>query len=291
MSRVKADVAEIGAAPTVPACASATPATSRSRPRRPRRSSRTSRSRSGSSAVVVILSLVVFYGWGRAVPALFLPLFAGAAYAFALASLPPFRVTALNSNTAFLGSIIVGNGVNFGIIQLARYVEERRRGISIERALEIALDATRKGTLSAALAAGVAYGSLVAMQFRGFRQFGIIGGLGMVLVWAMTFVLGPPLIAWLDGGRLAHRRARPPRRRFSWRGSRAWSWRTRAPSRSAAALLTVLAGWQVRHFGASSLEYDFSHLRRRDTWTSGRGLLGQARWTPSSAATSRPRRS
>ena len=222
---------------------------------------------------LVILSLVVFYGWGRAVPALILPLFAGAAYAFGLASLPPFRVTSLNSNTAFLGSIIVGNGVNFGIIQLARYVEERRRGNSIQRALEIALDATRKGTLSAALAAGVAYGSLVAMQFRGFRQFGVIGGLGMVLVWAMTFVLGPPLIAWLDGGRLGAAAPGPRRRFLMGRVARAVVAYPRAIA-VGAALVTVLAGWQIRHFGANNLEYDFSHLRRRDTWTQGEGFWG-----------------
>jgi predicted RND superfamily exporter protein len=223
---------------------------------------------------LVILSLVIFYGWGRAVPALFLPLFAGAAYAFALASLPPFRVTSLNSNTAFLGSIIVGNGVNFGIIQLARYVEERRRGSSIERALEIALDATRKGTLSAALAAGVAYGSLVAMQFRGFRQFGVIGGLGMVLVWAMTFVLGPPLIAWLDRGRLATVAPVPRRRVLMGRVARVVVAYPRAIA-VGAALLTVIAALQIRHFGPDNLEYDFSHLRRRDTWTQGEGFWGK----------------
>jgi hypothetical protein len=223
---------------------------------------------------LVILALIVFYGWGRSVPALFLPLFAGAAYAFALASLPPFNVTALNSNTAFLGSIIVGNGVNFGIIQLARYVEERRRGASIERALEIALDATRKGTLSAALAAGVAYGSLVAMQFRGFRQFGVIGGLGMVLVWAMTFVLGPPLIAWLDGGRLAPAAPKPRRRVLMTHVARAVVARPRTIA-VGAAVLTVLAAWQIRRFGPDNLEYDFSHLRRRDTWTQGEGFWGK----------------
>jgi predicted RND superfamily exporter protein len=223
---------------------------------------------------VVILALVVFYGWRRAVPALFLPLFMGAAYAFALASLWPFGVSELNSNTAFLGSIIVGNGVNFGIIQLARYVEERRRGVTIERALEVALDATRKGTLSAALAAGVAYASLVAMQFRGFRQFGIIGGLGMLLVWAATFVLGPSLIAWLDGGNLIARRPAPKPRRLMTRVARFVVARPRAIALGAAAL-TVLAGWQLRRFGADSLEYDFSHLRRRDTWVSGEGFWGK----------------
>ncbi len=228
----------------------------------------------GLVGVIVVFALVVFYGWARAVPALILPLFAGAAYAFALASLRPFGVTELNSNTAFLGSIIVGNGVNFGIIQLARYVEERRLGASIERALEVALAATRKGTLSAALAAGVAYASLVAMQFRGFRQFGIIGGLGMVLVWAMTFLLGPPLIAWLDGGRLATVVPLPGRRVLMTRVARAVVAHPRGIA-MAAALVTVLAGWQLHRFGAGSLEYDFSHLRRRDTWTSGEGFWGK----------------
>ncbi len=225
----------------------------------------------------VVLALVVFYGWGRSVPALFLPLAVGAVCAFALASLPPFGVTALNSNTAFLGSIIIGNGVNFGIIQLGRYVEERRRGVAISEALVIALDATRRGTLLAALAAGVAYASLVAMQFRGFRQFGIIGGLGMVLVWVTTFVLGPPLIAWLDGGRLSPREGAAPRRRrhrFMAAVARGVVARPRRIVVAAAAL-TIFAGVELRHFGADSLEYDFSHLRRRDTWTSGEGYWGQ----------------
>jgi predicted RND superfamily exporter protein len=228
----------------------------------------------GLVGLVVVVAIVVFYGWRRAVPALFLPLFAGAAYAFAVASLWPFGVTELNSNTAFLGSIIVGNGVNFGIIQLARYVEERRAGASIERALEVALEGTRKGTLSAALAAGVAYGSLVAMQFRGFRQFGIIGGLGMVLVWGSTFVLGPSLIAWLDGGRLGVEGPGPKRRPLMARVSRVVLSHPRTIV-VAASLVTIVAGWQLRHFGSQSLEYDFSHLRRRDTWISGEGFWGK----------------
>jgi predicted RND superfamily exporter protein len=224
--------------------------------------------------VAVVLALIIFYGWWRAVPALFVPLAVAAVSAFALASLPPFQIRELNSNTAFLGSIIVGNGINFGIIQLARYVEARRNGDTVEGALALALWGTRRGTLSAALAAGVAYASLVAMQFRGFRQFGVIGGLGMLLCWASTFVLAPPLIAWLDGGRL---RREPP----DARPRRPTALLARVVSRhprvfaAAAALLTVAAGWQVRHFGHDQLEYDFSRLRRRDTWVDGEGYWGK----------------
>jgi predicted RND superfamily exporter protein len=223
----------------------------------------------------VVLSLIAFYRWRRSVPALFLPLGIAVLMAFGLASLPPFNITELNSNTAFLGSIIIGNGINFGIIQLARYVEARRRGQSIEEALVVSLWGTRKGTLSAAVAAGVAYASLVAMQFRGFRQFGVIGGLGMLLCWVTTFLLGPPLIAWLDRGTVRADPAVPLNRS---RRPMAVLARTVTGYPHvfviAAAVLTVGAAMQVRHFGAGQLEYDFSRLRRRDTWTQGEGYWG-----------------
>ena len=229
-----------------------------------------------SSLIVVaavLLVVMLFYRWPRSLPALFLPLGLGVLYAFALASLPPFGITELNSNTAFLGSIIIGNGVNFGIIQLARYLETRRRGVPIEESLVVSLWSTRKGTLSAALAAGVSYASLTAMQFRGFRQFGVVGGLGMVLCWGTMYVLGPSLLAWLDGGRVLAE-AKP-------RGHRVWTWLARWVTSSpwsiliGATLLTVVAAWQVRKFGPEQLEYDFSRLRRRDTWTSGEAFWGK----------------
>jgi uncharacterized protein len=221
----------------------------------------------------VLLSIVFFYRWGRSVPVLFLPLGVAVVYAFGLASLPPFGITELNSNTAFLGSIIIGNGINFGIIQLARYVEARRKGADVEEALALALWGTRNGTLAAALAAGAAYASLVAMQFRGFRQFGVIGGLGMLFAWAATYVLMPPLLAWLDKGRVAPKPStgKPPLTAIVARAVTAYP-RTMTV---VAAVLTMLAAWQVRGFGRDQLEYDFSKLRRRDTWATGEGYWGR----------------
>jgi predicted RND superfamily exporter protein len=222
----------------------------------------------------VILVLIVYYRWLRSVLALFAPLLVGTVVAFALASLPPFAINELNSNTAFLGSIIIGNGINFGIILLARYVEARRAGAPIEDALATGLTSTRIGTLSAALAAAAAYASLVAMQFRGFRQFGIIGGLGMVACWGATFLLMPSLVAWLDGGRLGV--AKAPSRLPKPMTLLA----NRVAARPglflfAAAGITVFALFEVRRFGHDQLEYDFSRLRRVDTWTSGEGYWGK----------------
>ncbi|HEY5147086.1 MAG TPA: MMPL family transporter, partial [Polyangiaceae bacterium] len=137
-----------------------------------------------SSVVVVVLVIaviVLYYGWWKSVVVLLPPLLLATVFTFAIASLPFIGVTELNSNTAFLGSIIVGNGINFGIVLLARYVDERRAGAGVRDALAFGVWGARTGTLSAALAAGVSYASLALTDFRGFRQFGLIGGIGMVL--------------------------------------------------------------------------------------------------------------
>jgi hypothetical protein len=42
-----------------------------------------------------------------------------------------------------------------------------------------------------------------------------------------------------------------------------------------ATVLTLLAAWEVRGFGKGQLEYDFSRLRRRDTWSVGEGHWGK----------------
>jgi predicted RND superfamily exporter protein len=230
-----------------------------------------------SSLLVVAavgLALMVFFRWWPCVVTLILPLGLATVYAFALASLLGVRV--LNSNTAFLGSIIVGNGINFGIVQLARYMEERRTGQNVHEALARGLWGTRVGTLSAALAAAVSYASLVVMQFRGFRQFGVIGGLGMVLAWLTTFVLAPPLIAWMDR-REPH--VEPTALRFFGKASLMPALARlvgRYPRMILllAATLSLAAILEVRHISSNQLEYDLSRMRRADTWKSGEGYWG-----------------
>jgi uncharacterized protein len=225
-----------------------------------------------SVAVVVLVAAVIvfYYRWWPSIVLLLAPLLLATVFAFALASLPPFGVTDLNSNTAFLGSILVGNGINFGIILLARYVEERRRGAAAQEALVVAIGGARKGTLSAALAAGASYASLALSDFRGFRQFGLIGGLGMLLAWAFAFVLMPPLTLWVD------RTPELPRLRRNVAALLAgWLERRRTPVIVISALLAVLAVWRVRTFGSTLIETDFSKLRRADTWQTGEGYWGR----------------
>ena len=231
-----------------------------------------------SSVLVIVLVagvIIAYFRWWRSIIILVAPLLLATVYSFALASLPPLSIDSLNSNTAFLGSIIVGNGINFGIVLLARYVEERRKKTGVRESLVLGIEGARIGTLSAALAAGVSYASLVITQFRGFRQFGCIGGLGMVLSWCAAFFLMPPLVAWMDS---SEKSAPKPKSESSFQIMGLVSKIvTKFPGVVVAVgtAMTIVAIAVAQSFDMSHLEYDFSKLRRADTWTNGEGFWGR----------------
>jgi uncharacterized protein len=104
-----------------------------------------------------------------------------------------FTVGHLNAATAFLGAIIAGNGINYGVLMIARYLEERRRH-DVDDAIAQAIIGTLRPTAVASLGAAIAYGSLAATSFRGFADFAIIGAIGMVICWVASFTLLPALI-------------------------------------------------------------------------------------------------
>lgn len=104
----------------------------------------------------------------------------------------------LNMATGFLFTIIAGNGVNFGIIYMARYLEARRGGAGLAEGVRIAHRETWLPTLTAGCAASAAYGSLLVTEFRGFHDFGLIGGAGMVLCWLATFLALPSVLAIIE---------------------------------------------------------------------------------------------
>lgn len=77
---------------------------------------------------------------------------------------------------------------------LGRYFEERRAGKSVQEAIAGAHRGTWSGTLAAAIAASLAYGSLMVTDYRGFRDFGFIGALGMALCWAAAYLVLASLV-------------------------------------------------------------------------------------------------
>jgi len=221
--------------------------------------------------VLVLLVIVLYYRSVFSLAYIFFPTLLGVAVAFAITAL---TIGYLNTNTAFLGSIILGNGINFGIILLARFREERlsRPEDDIEDVLARALSTTAKPTLAAALAASIAYGSLALTRFRGFQQFGEVGGIGMILCWLVTYTYCPVLI---------HLRERFFKRRsFGHAASNGALTRFAAGLLSryrllagVAAVATLLAGLSLARVIRSPFEYDFSKLRNQTSRKHGTGDL------------------
>jgi predicted RND superfamily exporter protein len=218
---------------------------------------------------LVVLSIVGFFRSFWALPILGVPLLLGSVCAFGAVALPPLSIRHLNSNTAFLGSIVVGNGINTGIILLARFGEERDRGAEIAQQIVVAVRDTWRPTLAAAAAASAAYGSLVITDFRGFNQFGWIGGIGMMACWAATMVVAPPLI---ERWGAAVKRSDAPGRSFPLAGLG-----SRIPRLTLllALGLTVASVAGVLGRNDDWLETDFSKLRRRDSWVDGERYFGR----------------
>jgi hypothetical protein len=206
----------------------------------------------------VALAVALYNRTWKAIPAVGYPLLVGAFATFGLAEL---LVGHLNSNTAFLGSIVVGNGINVGLIYFARYLEERRQGLAPVPAMIIATEGTWLATLTAALAAGVAYGSLLATDFRGFNQFGLIGGIGMTFSWLASYAVTPALVlAWERLAPIPREGQRPARPLFTQAVSRLIE---RAPRGTVAAsiLASVCAAWGIALLAGGPIEHDFRKLR------------------------------
>jgi len=118
----------------------------------------------------------------------------------------------LNVATAFLVSIVAGNGINAGIIYTARYLEARRARAGVTAALRVASAQTWLPTFGAAAAAAAAYASLALTSFLGLKHFALVGGAGMLLCWLATFVVTPSMLAVAERVRPVRRRPRTRRR-------------------------------------------------------------------------------
>ena len=221
--------------------------------------------------LAVAAAIAVYNRTWKAVPAIGIPLFAGTFITFGLAEV---LVGHLNSNTAFLGSIVIGNGINVGLIFFARYLEERRRGQAPLEAMSVAVETTWLATLTAALSAGVAYASLLSTDFRGFNQFGLIGGVGMTLSWVTAYVLVPPLVlAWERRGPMVAAGQPPSRPVFTRLVSLAVERRPRVTALAAVAC-SLASGLFVARFARDPIEYDFRKLRDQSALREG----GPAWW-------------
>jgi predicted RND superfamily exporter protein len=209
--------------------------------------------------LIVAISIGVYFRRLRAIPLTGIPATAGTVMAFATAEL---AFGYLNSSTAFLGSIIIGNGINYAIVLMSRYEEEMARGGDADLALHRALAGVWRGTLVASISASAAYASLMVTSFRGFYQFGVMGAVGSIFCWISTFTVLPALLVLLDGrGRAKHRKTQRPPIEF---GPLARGLARHSGAVTAVVTVLAIAGVVgLRHFLQDPFEYDFRKLNAK----------------------------
>lgn len=221
----------------------------------------------GIAGGLMIAGVVLFYYLrARMVVLLLVTIGIGVSWTFGMTQLTIGR---LNIATGFLFTIIGGNGINFAIIYMARYLEARRT-VAVDESLRVALRETWVPTLTAGAAAGASYGSLGATDFRGFHDFGIIGGVGILVCWVATYWALPAMLVVTerfrpmsneDTGFMARLRAKTGNGNF---GAPFVYLVARFPRAVAgiglaAALVGVFAG--VYWVASDPLEYDLRNLR------------------------------
>jgi hypothetical protein len=228
-----------------------------------------------AALVLIVAGIVVYYRSFASLIIIVTPAVLGvsAAYAFATAVFGY-----VNLPGAFLGAIILGNGINYPIVLLSRYREFCARGMPKRVArVEAVLNAFRSELVGACVAS-IAYGSLTITQFRGFSQFGAIGFVGMLFVWLSIIPVVPALVVLVE--RISHKFGRRDLAEgMRDDGSSGPLLRFLAGATEKGCVPIVIAGFAVFAAAASTLpkyfrdpwEYDFSKLDSRSSKAGGAG--------------------
>lgn len=215
--------------------------------------------------VLVAIAMFVYFRSFIATLCLLISLFAGTLWTFGAGY---FLVGYLNANSAFMASIVIGNGINFGIILLARFMEERRKRKDVVRSIAISAKKSMSATAVAAGAAALAYGSLGLTSFRGFQQFGILGFTGMILCWISAYTVLPALLLLASRMGLM-RRAPKPRKAKVMHAIREMLQQHPKAMVAVSLVFTVFSLLSLPGAGSGIIETDMKKLRNRQSLESG----------------------
>ncbi|MBF0491698.1 MAG: MMPL family transporter [Deltaproteobacteria bacterium] len=219
---------------------------------------------------LVALAVFVYFRRLRMVVLMAWAIANGVAWTFAITQ---GEIGYLTTQTAFLGSIIVGNGINYSLIFMARYLEERKGKKSSLQALEISLRSTFSGTLASSLNTAVAFEALLMTQVRGFSHFGFIGGLGMFACWVATYTVLPVFLSITEQILPVVKEDHVPRFNLSLMTPLVKLFQKHArPAVYAGLVFSILCVPLLIYFIPHSLEYNFNNLKVK---TKGQAIAEQ----------------
>ncbi len=147
------------------------------------------------SSILIFIPLLVRFRSFLNVILMFLPLFIGLPISFSAATI---FVPKLNLCTSFLFAILGGLGIENGIHIFSRYYDDRRKGMPIDEAVEEIYTKTGRAILTSVASVAVTFLALAWNDFRGFSEFGIISGIGLIVLFFIYFLFMPSLLVGVE---------------------------------------------------------------------------------------------
>jgi uncharacterized protein len=149
---------------------------------------------SALSTVLVAVAFLVTFRRPRALLAIGPPLLMGTLWTTAVAALLPGGITAIAMGFA---SVVIGVGLDTGVHVYAA-VERARIEHPEGDAADLARREVIRPTLTAAIAAGFAFGSMALSRLPALRQLGVLCAVGEVLTALAILALTPAIAARLE---------------------------------------------------------------------------------------------
>jgi uncharacterized protein len=97
-----------------------------------------------------------------------------------------------------LGALTIGIGIDFSILHMERYYEEKAKGHPPRDAMRIATAKIGNAIFSSASTVIAGFGALVMSNFSILSNFGIVTIIDFMLALCSAFVIMPPLLVTLD---------------------------------------------------------------------------------------------
>jgi predicted RND superfamily exporter protein len=148
-----------------------------------------------AALIAILIFLAVYFRSFVTVAMVVTPLIVGTAAGMALAGVV---FGSLNILTGFLGAVLMGLGVDYGIHLVSRFLDTRRTGAVALAAWSETFRTSGRASIYSGLTTILALASLSTSSFRAFYEFGIVASMGIFLILVSYAVLLPFLIFVLD---------------------------------------------------------------------------------------------
>ncbi len=141
-------------------------------------------------AAILVLLILSFRMWIAPMLA-GINLIVGIIWASGVAAL---AVGQLNIMTSMFAVILIGLGIDFSIHLITGFTEYHEGGASIQDAMSQTFMKLGKGILTGGVTTSVAFLAMTISHSRGMKEMGLVSGLGLLSILAVTFLFLPALL-------------------------------------------------------------------------------------------------